>query len=721
MGETSRNSFSFGEFVLDPNQKLLLRNGEILKLPAKTFELLAYLIKNPNRVINKNEIMEAVWQDSLVEDANLSVHISTLRKALGNSNGEKSSGQQIAIETFPKVGYRLNAIVARDFIEDLATRPPIENALGQGQVQDPTGNGLRNLKVLGLAVLALMAIGGAAWFVKESSRTDPFLGLRVEKLTTHGKALFPSVSPDGNFVVYGKEDKGSYSVWLKSVGSTDETQILGPIEGRFRRATFSPDGKTLFLAATTKSGEPVVSSLPVFGGNLTKIPLTRAFHVEISPDGSKLAYLWNNFPEGKTHLMIANIDGYDLRPIATRQAPNYHWTAIMPSWSPDGKLIACVAQSAEEATPRVVGIDVETGAERVLTPQIWRSMRGVKWLPDMSGFLLSAAEETSTVLQIWRISYPDGLATRVTNDANHYFGITLAADAKRLVTLQRSRTASIWVAPTVENRTRASKIEISAAVKLSSGNADGWDSFEGNTALSWTPDNRLVFSSEESGNGDIWIMNADGSGRRPLTTDKRLDTGAQVSPDGSKIVFQSNRTNQESLWMMDIEGGEQRQITSLLIERRPFFSFDGNWIYYLSWQTGKVTIWRLRLAGGEPQQMTFEPSGGLRPSPYGDHLLYRLGNEVVISHIETGVVLKKMLPPGEDVRWSPFPGYLSFIKTTNGIGNLWLQPIEGGSPIQLTERTSDEIITHDWSRDGSRVAFSTGSETTDVIVMSAKE
>lgn len=109
MGENSRNSFSFGEFILDSNQKLLLRNGEIVKLPAKTFELLAYLVENPNRVINKAEIMEAVWQDSIVEEANLTVHISTLRKVLGNGNGEQDGEKRIAIETFPKVGYRLNS------------------------------------------------------------------------------------------------------------------------------------------------------------------------------------------------------------------------------------------------------------------------------------------------------------------------------------------------------------------------------------------------------------------------------------------------------------------------------------------------------------------------------------------------------------------------------------------------------------------------------------
>jgi DNA-binding winged helix-turn-helix (wHTH) protein len=101
---------------LNAEERLLLREGEVVPLAPKAIDLLVALVENSGHVIGKDELMKRVWQDSFVEEANLSHHIFTLRKALGEDrNGAKF------IETNPRRGYRFVASVSewRDEAADI--------------------------------------------------------------------------------------------------------------------------------------------------------------------------------------------------------------------------------------------------------------------------------------------------------------------------------------------------------------------------------------------------------------------------------------------------------------------------------------------------------------------------------------------------------------------------------------------------------------------------
>ncbi len=93
--------YEFGSFHFDPADHLLLSSGDPVSLAPKAFEILFVLVQNGNRLTTKEVLMSKVWPDSFVEEANLTVNISALRKALG----ETPDGQQY-IETVPKKGYR---------------------------------------------------------------------------------------------------------------------------------------------------------------------------------------------------------------------------------------------------------------------------------------------------------------------------------------------------------------------------------------------------------------------------------------------------------------------------------------------------------------------------------------------------------------------------------------------------------------------------------------
>src|SRR5258706_16429284 len=93
--------YEFGDFRLDPRERRLLNKGEPVPLPPKVYDTLLVLVENGGHTIEKDELMKAVWPDIFVEEANLTVNISALRKALGEGVPDRRY-----IETVPRRGYR---------------------------------------------------------------------------------------------------------------------------------------------------------------------------------------------------------------------------------------------------------------------------------------------------------------------------------------------------------------------------------------------------------------------------------------------------------------------------------------------------------------------------------------------------------------------------------------------------------------------------------------
>ena len=99
--ESEDHIYQFGPFCLDAHERVLLREGRMVPLPAKAVSTLLVLVRNKGHVVEKNVLMEEVWPNEFVEEGNLAQSIFTLRKALGESvDGPKY------IETVPRRGYR---------------------------------------------------------------------------------------------------------------------------------------------------------------------------------------------------------------------------------------------------------------------------------------------------------------------------------------------------------------------------------------------------------------------------------------------------------------------------------------------------------------------------------------------------------------------------------------------------------------------------------------
>jgi len=101
-------SYVFGPFCLNPSERTLLRDGEPISLTPKAFEILTVLVRNNGHLVGKDRLMQEVWPDAFVEEANITQHVSMLRKALGETTDEHRY-----IETVPREGYRFIESVKR--------------------------------------------------------------------------------------------------------------------------------------------------------------------------------------------------------------------------------------------------------------------------------------------------------------------------------------------------------------------------------------------------------------------------------------------------------------------------------------------------------------------------------------------------------------------------------------------------------------------------------
>lgn len=127
--------YRFGEFLLEVSEHRLSCGGRAIALEPRSWDLLVALVRNAGRVVAKSELLDLVWRDAFVGDGILSVHISHLRKALGDSAGDPRH-----IETVSRIGYRFIAnVTRREVVREPrrrmngSTRPEVHELVGRGR------------------------------------------------------------------------------------------------------------------------------------------------------------------------------------------------------------------------------------------------------------------------------------------------------------------------------------------------------------------------------------------------------------------------------------------------------------------------------------------------------------------------------------------------------------------------------------------------------------
>jgi len=732
MREVSEQRFyEFEDFRLDADHLLLFRNEEQLALTPKVIEILLALIERRGDVVGKEELMQIVWPDTVVEESNLSQNLYILRKVLG-----KASGGGPFIETLRRRGYRFASDVrfTREHFNAVETSRPLRVERSENiysvvdwrrghEVGQPSATIVpwpRWLTPLiatavvvasiGLIVVAYKFSAGAKTGAV-SAAAIPFRDKDVVRLTTAGRTKHASISPDGRYISYVTEDAAGSSLWIRQVSGTTDVRIAGPVASEYVWTAFAPDGNAVYyLSLDRDKGDTELFRVPVLGG-----PAVKAAHdtgpVGFSPDGTSIVFIRQS--QGESRLIVAGIDGANERVLSIRSQPEYYqinWSA--PAWSPDGKTIACPARLATQGDQyeTIVGVNAADGSERTLTNVRWQQAGQPQWLSN--GLFLTAAERTTGPQQIWHISIKDGEATRITHDLNDYYDLSLTADGTRLAAVQNHVVSSFWVSP--DGRAANSK-QVAAEV----GSLED---------LAWMRDSRIAYFSNAGGGSDIWTMDADGTGARQLTTGAQAIHGLTVSPDGRQIVFSSERSGRPNIWSVETDGTNFKQLTSGDGEFYPQCTPDGQWIVF---QRGGIeaTLWKMPSSGGEAVPVistraarpAISPDGLTVAFPYLDPGLEKSRWSIGIIPVEGGSRQKRFdFPPTVTqrfVRWMPDGKSIAFANTLDGGSDIWLQPIDGGRPFKLTDLKAANIVAFDWAPDGHTLAVIQANETSDVIMI----
>ena len=564
-----------------------------------------------------------------------------------------------------------------------------------------------------LGLIGLILLVGVAYPLKKlfDNRATPFESAQLTRLRSGEVRGNAAISPDGKLIAYLLRTSGQTALWIRQLSTGNEVQIIPPIDPGTNSLVFSPDGRYLYYGSLPKRG---LYRIPASGGTAEKLGDDLPGLISFSPDGSHLAFIHQDQAQGLGALVIANADGTEQKTVATRRTPD-NFSSAAPSWSPDGKLIACVGANASDGYQRVFEIDIETGTQKPLTSQKWDApISEVAWLSDSNDLLLIAGDSTYS-RSIWRLSYPSGDLQRITNDTNSYIGLSLTADSKTLVSTQWEFKSEIWI---------AAEGDASSTKRITSGREDAV------SGLAWTPDDRIVYTSRASGTTDIWIMNADSTNQKQLTKDSHNNQWPSVTPDGRYIIFYSNRTGADHVWRMDIDGGNPRQLTFGAAERNAKSSPDSKWVVYNAWESGKATVWKVPIEGGSPAQITDIPCFFPAVSPDGNLIACNAGktspSQRLIIPFAGGKPTKALDVPsggfGYPV-WTPDGKALIYRDTRDGVTNIWSQPIDGTPSRRLTDFRPDqkaatyEMGVYAWSPDGKQLAFTHFEARANVVLI----
>ena len=563
-------------------------------------------------------------------------------------------------------------------------------------------------------VLPVLVVAGAIGFGLYTFSREPrqFGPVKMTALTTGGTISGEdingqlSISPDGKYVVFSANDaRQQASLWIRQISTNSLVRIVPAENGAYHATTFSPDGELIYYVAALEKNKFVSTlyRIPVLGGTPTKV-LDRVYSaISFSPDGTQFAFVRRDGEH--IALMVANSDGTgETKTLSSLKLPSV-FSSAGPSWSPDGKRIACgMFDGTGGGYSTVVEVPVEGGTPRPIGSEKWAIVGRVAWLSDGSGLIMTAQPKWSSLgTQVWLLPYPTGEVRRITSDLNAYGAVSLGltADSNTVATVQQVTNSSISITGPNEDESRAQQI-----VKTS---LPDW--------VTWTPDGKIVYSSRTGENWDIWIANRDGSESKQLTADAFVDQQPAVCYDGRYIVFLSERSGTRSIWRMDIDGSNQKQLTDgNQGDGFPVCSADNRFVVFTSERSGVPAIWKVGIDGGTPVQLTNHPSEFPTISPDGKLIAYFYMEEKAFSQpslaiisIDGGERVKTVTLPGSmqpiAFAWMPDGKAIAYLDNASGILNIWSQPIDGSAPKQLTNFKSDFVNSFAISRDGKIAAY----------------
>lgn len=541
----SQSTREFGKCSLNLAEHQLFRDGQPVPLTPRMFDLLRVLVENAGHLVEKDRLLKEVWADAFVEESNLNRGISVLRKALGETAAERY------IETVPKRGYRFVAAVRADSSE------PGTPARDERPEAPPSISNARAILLAALAVAAVVAIAAAYVVFGKGARSGGPVGARSpvhRQLTFTGRESTPALSPDGTRIAYVSKASPHQKVIVQDVTGGRHVEVFTTSEAGALR--WSPDGSELMFWARGDgiSGQYIA---PVSGGGARKI--AAGFFVACwSPDASTIAL--GLFVTGK--ILFLNRLGEVQRTIPLHGTREWIWDL---DWSPvHGRLLVVADDEQHRASIWTIRPD---GSEqrKVFTGET--EILGARWAP--SGDAVYYFTRVNQTVSLYKVFLdPDGQAAGpqpmplITGlETDEGFGIS--AEGKRLVHARAPYYSNLWLVELADSpdgrRTRHTQLTHGTAViERPRVSPDG---------------NTIVFNMGDESRTNLYTVPATGGPPTQLTFFNAFSVDGAWSADGRSVAFASTEGGKARVWVVDADGSSPRPLSSSEMSE----SFDITW------------------------------------------------------------------------------------------------------------------------------------------------
>jgi Tol biopolymer transport system component/DNA-binding winged helix-turn-helix (wHTH) protein len=627
----SAQYYEFGPFRLAAAEHRLYKDGEVIMLPPKEFDLLMLLVRNPGQVMNREGLIKALWPDTVVEEANLNVHISALRKALA-----ERSGEQHYIETLPRLGYRFIAPVTE--VNGTAASPSVPQALSENgdrglnrkmvaEANNPAAadwqlqSWARRWLAIPLWLLAVGLLGGSAYLYFKPLRTpgaggDAGSAINVAPLTSYpGRESQAAFSPNGNQIafVWSGEQDDNQDIYVRMVDGGNWVRLTDD-PGDDVNPVWSPDGRTIAFYRSSPDGDGIFL-VPALGGaerKLTGVWANRfgfGSHVWIhwSPDGKWLVVSDKTSVEEPFSLFLLSPETGERHRVTT--PPVSVVGDCSPAFSPDGEQLAFV-RVISAVVGEVYVVSVNGGEPKRLTFD-GAGVSNLAWNPNGREIVFGRRHGGKS--RLFRIPVEGGAPEWLAATGNDAQYPAFSSDGSRLAWRQNTIDTDIF------------RLALDSGSEKSRPFAKLIFSTTLEASPRFSPDGRqIAFVSNRSGSDEIWVCDSDGENPIRLTSFRGPLAGSpNWSPDGRQIVFDCRPEGNADIYVVSADGAQPRRLTTDSAEDIvPSWSMDGRWIYFTSnrpakGQSGQLQIWKMPADGGAAIQMTLQ--GGFEPveSPDG--------------------------------------------------------------------------------------------------------
>lgn len=568
-----------------------------------------------------------------------------------------------------------------------------------------------------LAILAAgLAIAVFLWFHRtEYFWKSPIAEARFQTITDFGGVeQAAAVSPDGHFAAFLSDRDGAMDVWVTQIGSGQfhnltrgsAQELVNP---SIRTLGFSPDGALVTFwvrKQSASSGDDInIWAVPTLGGQ-PRLYLQGAAELDWSRDGSRLAY---HTPGPGDPLYISDgIPRAGDRPIFTAPAGLH---SHFPTWSPDKRFIYFVQGELPDKLD-IWRIPSNGGNPERITSQDGRVTYPV--LLDRRTLMYLATDSDGSGPSLYSIDVERRIPHRLSSDLDRYTSLSASADGRRLVATLANPKRTLWRLTIGD-----SPAQVSAAAPIALTTTTGFSPRLGNDFL-------LYVSATGTGES-IWKL-ANGTATE-LWSGKEAQVfgGPAISPDARSIAFSVRQRGQSLLYVMQADGTNPRIVsTSLDLQGAPAWAPDGNSITTAADNHGTPHLFRVPIDGGSPALLVREYSVDPAWAPDGSYVVYSGAD------IGTTFLLKAATPDAAPhslptLTLTRGARHVAFLRGQQALvllrgdiqhKNLWVVDLNTGAERQLTDFAADfDIRDFDISSDGREVVLERVQERSDVVML----